>query len=373
MKPSPPDNIATQTTAQPDSKADSLDLAFYARSLMRNSPAILAKSLAVGLLALGATYLVTPTFTGRTSFLLQQGSQSPAAAAMASLGSLSNLAGAAAGVRTLGDQYLALMRSVNVQDRIVDKFKLMELYDAKFKVEARTTLSKNARFTLGKKEGLIIVEVDDHDPKRAADIANEFVIELERLSSQLTLTEAQQRRAFYEARLREASDRLRTAQVALQASGFDSQSIKAEPKATAESFARLAAEASTAEIRLQALRRTLTESAPEVQGQAATVAALHGKLAKMGSPQGKASEQSYVSLYREFKYQETLFEMFSKQYELARLDEAREGSPIQLIDLATPPEIKSSPKRAMTAALATCLALALFAGMALIKTQGQRR
>jgi uncharacterized protein involved in exopolysaccharide biosynthesis len=366
----PLDSAPIAERATPDSPVP--DLAFYANALLRSAPMVAAKSVAAAALVLGITYLIPPTFTGRTSFILAQSSQSPAAAALASLGSLSNLAGATAGVRTTGDQFVALLHSVTVQERIVDKFKLVELYGKQNRTQARIALSNNSRFTLGKREGLIIVEVDDKDPQRAADLANQFIVELITLSGRLTLTEAQQRRSFYEARLRETSDRLRSAQLALQGSGFDDQSLRAEPKATAEGFARLAAEASAAEVRLSALRQSLTESAPEIKAQAAIVASLQARLAKLSTPADKVSDQNYVAKYREFKYQETLFEMFSKQYELARLDEARESSPIQVIDVASAPEMKSKPKRLMITVLAGAIACAIFAGLALARAQRLR-
>lgn len=308
----------------------------------------------VGALALGGTYLIKPTFTARTTFLPPQ-QQSSAASALASLGALAGLAGGAVNIKTPGDQYISLMQSVNVEDRIIDRFKLMELYEAKFRFVARKELEQNVRISMGKKDGLITVEADAKTPQLAADMANQYVAELRRLTSDLALTEAQQRRAFFESELKNTKAKLAEAQQALQSGGFNAGAIKAEPKAAAENYAQLKAQLTTAEVRLQALRRTLTDTAPEVQQQASLVGALQGQLIKLGTRTDDTSGADYVSHYREYKYQEALFELFSKQYEVARLDESREGGLIQVIDAATPPEHKSKPKRAAIAAMASVL------------------
>ncbi len=328
-------------------------------------------SLLAGLVGLAATYLIPPTFTARTVFLPPQQQQSLAATALSSLGALSSLAGAAAGIKSPADQYVALMQSTTVADRIVDQFDLLKVYDEKYRVEARKELAKNVRIGAGKKDGLITIEVDDVSPQRAADMANRHVDELRRMTARLALSESQQRRVFFEAQLKQTRDQLARAQQALQDSGFSTGALKAEPKAAAEGYAKLKAEATAAEVKVQTLRRNLTDSAPEVQQQMATLGALRGELAKVedATPDTGAGP-NYVGKYREFKYQETLFELFSRQYELARLDETREGALIQVIDPATPPEKKSRPKRALTALGVTAGAFVLL--LIWVVTRGQR-
>jgi capsular polysaccharide biosynthesis protein len=164
--------------------------------------------LAAGLLALGITTLIAPTFTAVTTFMPPQQSQSSAGAALASLGSLTGLAGGAAGISTPGERYVALMKSVKVSDRIIEQFDLMDVYDEEFRVDARKELATNVRIALGKKDGLITVEVDDKSQQRAADIANHYVDELRRLTRTLAVTEPQQRRAFFELQLQQSRDRL---------------------------------------------------------------------------------------------------------------------------------------------------------------------
>jgi uncharacterized protein involved in exopolysaccharide biosynthesis len=233
-------------------------------------------------------------------------------------------------------------------------------------------LDRNVQINLGKKDGLITVEVDDKDPQRAAEMANAHVDELRILSSGLALSEAQQRRAFFEAQLQQTRNHLAQAQRALQASGIDAGALKTEPRSAAESYATLRAEATAAEVRLQMLRRSLADNAPEIQQQQARLAALRSQLARAEQTSDSTGGADYVNKFREFKYQETLFDLFAQQYEMARTDEAREGMLIQVVDPATPPEWKSKPKRALTAVVSTLATLLLLTGGILARHMWRR-
>jgi uncharacterized protein involved in exopolysaccharide biosynthesis len=303
--------------------------------------------LLAGLMGYGVAVLVPPTFTARTSLLVPQPSQSVASSALASLGSLSGIAGAA--TRTPGDQYVALMRSTTLSDRLIDRFGLINAYESKFRSDARKELSENVRIELGKKDGLIVVEVDDRDAKRASDIANRYIDELRQLTAVLALTEAQQRRAFFENHLRQSRANLADAQQALEGSGFSAGALRAEPKAAAEAYARLKAEVASTEVRLQAARQYLADGAPEVQQLLSTLALLRSRLVASEASNAPNSSSGYLTRYREFKYQESLLELFSRQYEMARVDESREGTLIQVVDMAQPPERRSKPRRAIWA------------------------
>ncbi|MBA4281083.1 Wzz/FepE/Etk N-terminal domain-containing protein [Ralstonia sp.] len=320
-----------------------------------------------GLLALASTYLITPTFTATTTFLPPQQQQGVAASALASLGALSGLAGVAGGLKSTGDQYVSLMQSVSVSDRLIDSFKLMDVYGVKYRFEARKELAGNVSIALGKKDGLISVSVVDEDPQRAANIANQYVEELRRVTGELALTEAQIRRVFFENQLKDTRSRLASAQEALQSSGFSPGALRAEPKAAAEGYARLKAEVTAAEVRLQTMRRSLADTAPEVQQQQTLLSALRAQVAKMETDLDTPRDSDYVGKYREFKYQETLFELFSRQFELAKLDESREGALIQVVDVATEPEWKSHPKRATAAIAGTALSAILLIFFVLVR------
>jgi uncharacterized protein involved in exopolysaccharide biosynthesis len=340
-------------------------------SLLQNWKALLAGPVLVGLVAYGITYLIPPTFTSRTTLLLPQQQQSATAAAVASLSALSGLAGAS--TRTPGDQYVALMRSATVSDRLIDEFNLMSVYESKRRADARFELANNVRIEVGKKDGLVTIEVDDRSPERAATIANQYVDELRRMTSYLALTEAQQRRQFFESQLDQTRKKLTQAQIELQASGFSAGALRAEPRAAADGYARIKAQITAAEVRLQTLQRALTDNAPEVQLQLTTLSALRGELAQIESTDSTAASSEYLTRYRDFKYQETLFDLFARQYELARVDESREGVLIQVIDPAQPPEVKSKPKRVVIAAASAALGLCLLAAYFVLSQSWQRR
>lgn len=352
-------------TASPPTRPlddDEISLAQLLAPLARQRWALLLVPLLVGAAAVGASFLVPPTFTARAMLLPPQGQSSGASAALASLGGLASLAGAPA-VRTPADQLASLLQSTTVETRLVERFQLREAYERKLMVDARERLRSATRVSAGRKDGLITIEVDDSSPQRAADLTNGYIDELRRLSATLAVTEAQQRRVFFEAQLKETRDRLAQAQAQLAGAGVGVGTLKAEPRAAADGYARLRAELTNGEVRLQTLRGTLNDNAPEVQQTMARLAALRSQLAQLESSDASGGGNSdYIGRYREFKYQEALFELYSRQYELARIDESREGAFIQVVDAATPPEKKSGPKRSQWGLLGAATALILLAG-----------
>ncbi|MEJ6002160.1 GNVR domain-containing protein [Paucibacter soli] len=349
-------------------RSDEITLGDFAAAIRQRWRLAAGAPVLASVLTLGGSYLISPTFTARTSFLPPQQQQGAAAGALASLGALAGIAGG--GVKSSGDQYLAFLQSRTVADRMVDRFDLKQIYDTKLRHDALLELAQNTRTSLGKKDGLITLEVDDHDPKRAAEMAAAYVEELRRLTAGLALTEAQQRRAFFEGQLNTAREKLEAAQTALQGSGISAGAIRAEPKATAESFAKLKAEATTADIRLQALRRSLSDQTAEVQQQLAIVSGLRTEMERQGRAESSNAQSGYLGAYRDFKYHEALFDLLARQYELAKVDESRDGGQLQLIDAAQVPERKSKPKRSMlmlAAAGLTFLGICIHTGVLLAR------
>lgn len=342
--PASSDMAATQAAAHAAYPADEFPVGAVFSALWRRRGLMVGAPLLASVVALGISYLFTPTFSARVSFMPPQQQQSGAASALASLGALAGLAGGG-GMRNNGDQYVALVQSVTVADRLVERFDLVNKYDRKFKIDARKELAENTRVTLGRKDGLITLEVDDHDPKTAAQMASAYVEELRALTARLALTEAQQRRAFFEKQLAQVKEKLTAAQQTLASSGIGVGALKAEPKATAEGVAKLKAELTTAEVKLQVLRRAMSDNAAEVMAMSARVQALRGELDKLGRNEEPTNQSGYIAAYREFKYQETLFEQMSRQFELARVDESRDGGQLQLVDAPEIPERKTKPKR----------------------------
>ena len=182
---------------------DEISLLDLLQTVVDNLRLLVLGPLAVGLFALGYSFTITPIYTAKTQFLPPQQQQSAAANMLASLGSLGGLAGAVGGIKNPTDQFLAYMKSVTIQDALIERFKLLERYEAKTKTDARFALTMRVRAASGK-DGLISVQVDDKDPQFAADLANGHVEELGKLLGKLAITEAQQRRLFLENQLTQA-------------------------------------------------------------------------------------------------------------------------------------------------------------------------
>lgn len=337
----------TLSGAPAEDRDDGVDVLALLAPATSGWKVVLATAIIAGAIAVGVSYLVQPKFTATNVFLPPQQQQNNAANALASLGALSGLAGSPT-TRNSPDQYIALMQSVTVSDRIISKFDLKRLWNHEYLDATRKELLKQVSITSGKKDGLIRVDVTDTDPKRAAAMANQYVEELRTLTNGLAVTEAQQRRVFFEHLLEQTKDKLAIAQTALAASGYTAGALNAEPRSAAEGYARIQAELSAAQIKLQVLRSTLAEGSAEVRIQLESVNALSAQLAKLGSQTASGTATSdYVNRYREFKYEETLFNLFAREYETARVDESREGALIQVLDPAMPPEHKSFPSRAL--------------------------
>lgn len=346
------DNSAVSQATEPED--DEINLLDLLQVVVDNLRLLLLGPLAAGLLALAASFMVPPTFTATTVFMPPQQQQSGAAMMLQSLGALGGLAGAATGLKNPNDQFVSLLKSDVVANALIDRFGLMERYGAELKVDARKSLDAVSKITSGK-DGLMTVDVDDKDPVFAAQLANAYVEELGKLLDRLALTEAQQRRVFFERQLTLTKAKRDKAEQALQASGVNGSAFKASPEAAIKAIAELQAMVAAQEVKVASMRGYLTESAPEFKQALTELSALRAQFvrAETSSPSAKGNDSDYIARYRDFKYFETLFELFSKQFELAKVDEAREGANIQIVDVATPPERKSKPKKALIAILST--------------------
>ena len=346
-----------ETPATPlEQDNDEISFLDIALVLAENWKALVFVPLAAGLVALGYSFLIPPTYTAVTRILPPVQQQSTSAALAAQLGTFAGLVGGAGGLRNPADQYVALLKSRSIFDAIVQRFNLKEMYEASYLEDARRALEQRTRVSAGAKDGIISIEVEDHDPKRAADMANAFVEELRNLTKTLAITEAGQRRLFFEEQLTQAKDNLTRSEIALQGSGVSEATLRTVPQSALEALARLKAQITAQEIKLASMRTFMTDANPEFRLGIQELAALRTELSKaeQSSPAKAAGNGAeYVAKYRDFKYHETLFELMAKQYELARLDEAREGAVIQVVDAAQPPERKSKPRKGQIAVLTT--------------------
>jgi uncharacterized protein involved in exopolysaccharide biosynthesis len=315
-------------------------------------------------LAIVVSLLMTPIFTAKTVMMPPQQQQSGAASALASLGGLAGLAGAAAGIKSPDEMYVAFMQTEGLQNAVIKRLNLQERYEAKTITDTRAELKTLVRASSDKKTGLITIEADDKDPAFAAQLANVYVEELRILLGRLAVTEAQQRRVFYEQQIVKVQEVLATAEQsfrqAKEKSGMQVTSVLAESgvRASAELRGQIAAR----EVQLQAQSRFATAQNPDMQRISSELFAMRAQLTKLElgggvESQGNSHQQLAVKSYRDVKVQEAMLEVLIRQYELARVDEAKEGPLIQQVDVATVPERKAKPKRAMI------VLVAAFAGL----------
>lgn len=283
-------------------------------------------------------------------------------------GALASLAGGSLGVKSSGEMYVSFFRSRTVEDALVQRFGLMARYRAKKMSDARKEFERHSTVLLGAKDGLIRITVEDRDPTLAASIANGYIDELKNLSATLAVTEASQRRLFFQQQLLEARGNLTVAEEAMKTTEQSTGVLQIDSQARAliDSAANLRAQAVAKEVQIQAMRSFATEDNPDLiiaKRQLDEIRAQISKLAGKDSdqflvPKGKAPEagMEYLRKLRDVKYNEAVFELIAKQFELAKLDEARQGAVIQVADVAVPPDKKSYPFRALFVLLATVLA-----------------
>lgn len=323
-------------------------------------------------------------FTARTTLLPPSSQQQgTSAAALAALGSLGGLAGGLA-PKTPDELYVNLLKSDSVQRALATRFDLYKRYEVESYEVMRKTLPKYARVSSDKKSGVITLEVDDEDPKFAAELANAYAAEITKLLGRLAVSEAQQRRVFFDLQLKETKDNLIKAEQALRTVQEKSGMIVLDQQAEAiiKAVAELKTRIIEREVQLKVLRTSTTAENPDVLRMNSELAALRGELARMESsvpvggkaasapggidiPIGKlpAAAVDYVRAAREVKFQETMLATMLRQYEAAKLDEAKEGPVLQQVDVAQPPDRKSKPSRALIvlgAALAALILSSLF-------------
>ncbi len=299
--------------------------------------------------------LPPPQSTSTASALLGQ------MGGIGSLGSLGVLAGGL-GIKTPADMYVSFLKSRTVEDAMIQRFGLMSEYHQKRMSDARKEFESRTTVVAGSKDGLIRISLEDHDPKRAAELANGYVDEFRRLSASLAITEAARRRLFFEQELQQAKDNLTASEEAMrktqQSTGV--LQIDSQARALIESAALLRAQVVAKEVQIQAMRTFAAEDNPELILAKQQLAALQLQLQQVAGSQhdagsdivlskGRVTEDGmeYIRRLRDLKYHETVFELLAKEVEVAKLDEAREGEIVQVVDAAVPPDKKSSPHRTL--------------------------
>jgi tyrosine-protein kinase Etk/Wzc len=279
---------------------------------------------------------------------------------LGALGSLASLAGGSLGLKNQSDMYVSFLTSRTVEDAMIRRFELQREYDEKRMSDTRKVFERRSNVVASSKDGLIRLSIEDHDPKRAAEMANAYVEEFRKLSASLAITEAARRRLFFEQQLQQAKDKLTEAEEAMTKTQESTGVLQIDSQARSliESAAILRAQVVAKQVQIEGMKAFAAEDNPSLVLAKQELAALQAQLQKIaGSQQDVGSDinlskgrvtqagMEYVRRYRDLKYQETVFELLAKEFEIAKLDEAREGSIIQVVDPAVPPDKISSPHR----------------------------
>ena len=288
---------------------------------------------------------------------------------MSQLGSLGAV-GALTGVKSSGDVYLGILESRTIADSLIKQYDLQKVYKTKRLSDTAKKLKSRSSFESAKNT-LITITVQDHDPKRAADMANSYMDALREQNGRLALTESSQRRLFFEQQLEREKNALADAEVELKKTQEQTGLIApgGQAQMEIETMAQTRAQITSLQVELSSLKQGATNENPEVVRLQTQISDLQQQLRKMESdpanrqpgnlqlPTSKMPELAleYVRKQREVKYHEVLFELIAKQYEAARLDESRESPVLQVVDRAVVPDKKSGPPRTLSMALACFL------------------
>ena len=328
-------------------------------------------------LSASLSLLLRNYYKGETRIMPPQQGQSFASAMLDQLGGLGSLISGGSGgsslLRNPSDLYVAMLKSRTIADRLISRFSLMEVYKAKRLADARKALEANSVIAAGK-EGVITIDVEDHDPKLAAKLANAYVEELESLTKTLTVSDAGKRRIFFEREAKTAQEQLEAAEQELkktqEATGIIQ--IDNQSRVMFQAYADVRALATEKELELESMRTFAAPDNPEFIRIQHELAALRSQIAAMEKGQGgppvgdialeRVPEKAikYYDKLREVTYRGALLQLMLKQYEAARVDEAKDYALIQVLDAALPPERKSGPTRSLIV-LATAFLAFLFA------------
>jgi uncharacterized protein involved in exopolysaccharide biosynthesis len=348
-----------------------LDLRAWFALIWSHKGLLFLVALAGGAMAAGIALLEPNTYTANALILPPAKPQSLSTAMIGQLGGMAALA-PALGLKDPGDMYIGIMKSRSVIDELIGRFHLQQVYRTSTKDAARGKLLARASFVSGR-ESMIRISVEDREPGRAAELSNAFITELNAQNSRLAITESAQRRLFYEHEVDAEKAALAGAETALRETQLRTGVVEnsGQAQVVIASIAQLRGGIAMRQVELERLRTGATLQNPEVVRQKAELASMRSELAGLETGSGSRQQAGdplvpvvdvpkagldYLRALRDVKYHEALFEMLFKQYEAARIDEAKEAPVIQVVDYAVPPESKSGPPRAAITMLGTILA-----------------
>jgi uncharacterized protein involved in exopolysaccharide biosynthesis len=359
--------IEEATTAS-DGSVDRVELV---RVILLRKIVVATFVLAFGVVACILVWLIKPSYTARATFLPPNSLSATSSLPLAQLGALGGAGGLLGGIKDPSMIYAGILGSRTVADELIQEFNLQTVYETKKLSATERRLAGHTKFIPGK-DSLITISVEDTDPRRAADLANAYLKALSVQNNRLVLTEAGQRRAFFEQQLEKEKDQLADAEIELARTEMQTGMIRPSGQAGVQidAIAQTRAAISSREIQLSALSQGATAQNPQVVRLGSEIAELKGQLSRLENSNTKGSlgdvmvpiskvpelTLEYVRRDREVKYNEALYELLLRQYESAKLDESRTAPLVQIVDTAVVPDTKSGPPRTLL------VLLAMFAG-----------
>lgn len=350
---------------------DLLDLLLV---IVQRKYTILLMTLAGFFVAIVLALLTKPVFTAKAVIMPPQQGQS-SAALVSQLGSLASLTGlGSGGARDPNDLYMAILDSATVQNAMINRLGLVAVYHVRKLSEARVVLAARSKF-VSERGGMISITIKDQDPRRAADIANAYVDELHAINSRLVIGEAAVRRVFFSQQLALAKDRLTDAELALKQTEEKTGAVSpaGQTGVVIQQVAQLQSQIISREVQLDAMRTSSTDQNPDVIRLNSEIEGLRLQLQRLesaskGHEPGDISLSSrslpdaqieYIRKQRDVQYQTVIFDLIARQFEAARIDEAKASPVIQVLDPAVPPDRKSGPYRALWAVVGAVLGFVL--------------
>lgn len=340
-------------------------------TLVERKHIVLGCTAGFAVLAIIVSLILPKRYTAMVTLLPPQQNSSLGnafASQMGSFGGVAALAGRSLGVGDPNERLVGMLKSRTVEDAMVQRFGLMQEYRVRKRSDARKAFERHAKVDGTGKDGLIRISMEDQNADRAAQMANGYVEEFQKLSEHLAITEAAQRRLFFEQQLEQAKNKLADAEESLKRTEQTTGLIQVDSQARAliESAASLRAEIVAKEVQIQAMQTYATEENAQLVQAEKELDGLRSQLAKLAGsgetsdanlivPKGKVPQAGleYVRKLRDVKYYETMFDILARQFELAKLDEARQGALIQVVDSAVPPDWRSFPNRSLIVVVAT--------------------
>lgn len=370
---------------EPEDELSLLDLLIV---LARHKFLILGLPFVVALIAAGISLTLPFVYTANTKIFLPPQGQSGTSALVAQLGGLAGLAGGIGAIRNPNDLYIGILKSQSVADSLIERFGLMNAYQAKYASRVRQRLANATSISAGK-DNIISISVEDEDPKFAAALANAYVDEFIKLTNVLALTDASRRRLFFERQFEQVRDNLTKAEVsareAMDKGGL--VQVEGQGRAIVETSAKLRGQITFKEVHIGSMRTFATDRNPDLLLAQEELATLRRELAKIEGGSGNKTDArsdidgegiASLRLLRNVKYYETIYELLAKQFELAKIDEAKDNAVIQVIDKALEPDFRSKPKRGVIVVLSTLVAfvvgiLLAFVWEGIVKSKGDPR